>query len=114
MSPKVDKQAGAPQDQQAWHVEKTDEFDRWLAGLADPVGRRAVVRRLARLAATGHIGDHRPVGEGVSELRVDTGPGYRVYYVLRGRRVVILLCGGDKGSQARDIRRAHALAAGLP
>jgi putative addiction module killer protein len=68
-----------------------------------------IVRRIARVAA-GNFGDVRPVGGGVSELRIDHGPGFRVYFVRRGASLVVLLCGGDKGSQARDIARAKVLA----
>lgn len=85
-------------------------FDRWLSGLRD---RRAVARIGARLdrLAMGHSGDAEPVGHGVSELRINYGPGYRVYYLQRGPVLVILLCGGDKSSQGRDIQQAKALAA---
>jgi putative addiction module killer protein len=91
-------------------VVETEPFSKWLRGLRDPLGRRAVVRRISRIVSTGHFGDHAGVGEGVSELRIDAGPGYRVYYTVRGERVVLLLCGGDKDGQERDIRRAKELA----
>jgi len=91
-------------------VETTEAFDDWLEGLADPVGREAVVTRIVRMEA-GLFGDAAPVGDRVSELRIHVGPGYRVYFAKVGQRVVILLCGGDKGSQKRDISRAKALAA---
>lgn len=71
-----------------------------------------IAQRIVRLQA-GLIGDAKPVGDGVSELRVDHGPGYRIYFVQRGRVLIILLCGGDKRSQRRDIARAKALAAEL-
>lgn len=77
--------------------------------LKDPVSRAIVVRRIERVAG-GNLGDVRAVGEGVSELRIDHGPGFRVYFVRRGETLVVLLCGGDKSSQARDIVRAKALA----
>ncbi|MBB1499749.1 type II toxin-antitoxin system RelE/ParE family toxin [Paracoccus sp. MC1862] len=85
-------------------------FDRWLSGLRD---RRAVARIVARLdrLAMGHPGDAEPIGQGLSELRINYGPGYRVYYLQRGPVLVILLCGGDKSSQSRDIQQAKALAA---
>lgn len=85
-------------------------FDRWLSGLRD---RRAVARVAARLdrLAAGHHGDAEPVGNGVSELRINYGPGYRVYYLQRGPVLVVLLCGGDKSSQSRDIQQAKVLAA---
>lgn len=91
-------------------VVETEAFSKWLKALRDPLGRRAVLRRIARIVAMDHFGDHAGVGEGVSELRIDVGPGYRVYYTMRGELVVLLLCGGDKDSQERDIRRAKELA----
>jgi putative addiction module killer protein len=91
-------------------VVETEAFARWLKALRDPLGRRAILRRLARIVSTDHFGDHAGVGGGVSELRIDVAPGYRVYYTTRGELVVLLLCGGDKDSQERDIRRAKELA----
>lgn len=84
-------------------------FDSWLSGLRD---RRAIARIAARLdrLALGNPGDAEPVGNGVSELRINYGPGYRVYYTQRGPVIVILLCGGDKSTQGRDIKHAKALA----
>ncbi|GAB96335.1 putative addiction module killer protein [Kineosphaera limosa] len=90
-------------------VLRSATFDRWLAGLRD---RGAAVRiqvRIDRLLL-GNPGDVKPVGGGVSELRINHGPGYRVYFVQRGDRLVILLSGGDKSNQARDIAKAHELA----
>ncbi len=80
-------------------------FDDWLTELRD---KRTIARILARIARLrqGNFGDCKPVGGGVSELRVDFGPGYRVYFGQDGKRLVILLCGGDKRSQSRDIRLA--------
>jgi putative addiction module killer protein len=80
-------------------------FEKWLDDLGD---KPAVARVLARLARVrqGNLGDCKPVGEGVSELRVDFGPGYRVYFGQKGRTLVVLLCGGDKRTQDRDIRLA--------
>lgn len=92
-------------------VVETAEFSDWLGSLKDVVARRAIVRRLVRLAATGHFGDAAPVGNGVSEMRFHVGPGYRVYYTIRDGAVI--LWGGVKGSQQRDIEKAKALAAGL-
>lgn len=94
-------------------VVETETFSKWLKALRDPLGRRAVLRRIARIVSTDHFGDHAGIGDGVSELRIDIGPGYRVYYTLRGELVVLLLCGGDKDGQERDIRRAKELAAQL-
>ena len=90
-------------------LRRTERFDTWLAALRDSQARARILNRMDRLAL-GNPGDVRPVGEGVSELRIDYGPGYRVYYVQHGRGVVILLCGGDKRNQARDIEMAKALA----
>ena len=87
-------------------------FTDWLAGLEDGVVRGAVVARIKRLAL-GLAGDVGAVGDGVSELRIHLGAGWRVYFVQHGQAVVVLLCGGAKRTQARDIRRAKALAARL-
>jgi putative addiction module killer protein len=80
-------------------------FDEWLTDLGDRQARARILARLARVRL-GNLGDCKPVGEGVSELRVDYGPGYRVYFGLKGRTLVVLLCGGSKRSQDRDIRLA--------
>ena len=80
-------------------------FREWLDTVTDPVGYAAVQVRKDRLAR-GLFGDCEPVGDGVWELRIDTGPGYRVYYARSGKQVVLLLCGGDKRSQKADIKRA--------
>jgi putative addiction module killer protein len=84
-------------------------FAEWLTKLRDGVGRARIAARVDRMAS-GNLGDVRPVGEGVSELRIKHGPGYRVYFVQRGKELVILLCGGDKSSQRRDIKTAKAMA----
>jgi putative addiction module killer protein len=90
-------------------VRKTEVFARWLDGLHDVRARARVQVRIERLAA-GNAGDVEPVGEGVSELRIDYGPGYRVYFTKHGREVVILLAGGDKRTQSADIKTALRLA----
>lgn len=90
-------------------IRKTDVFGRWLDSLDDIRGRARVMARIERLAA-GNPGDVKPVGEGVSELRIDHGPGYRVYFEPFGTHVVVFLAGGDKGTQVRDIRTALRLA----
>lgn len=90
----------------------TTAFKAWLLGLRDMKGKLAITRRLQRFEL-GNPGDAKAVGEGVSELRIDVGPGYRVYFVRRGEVVVVILCGGDKGSQDRDIAKAKRLAAQL-
>jgi putative addiction module killer protein len=93
-------------------IRKTDVFVNWLDGLRDVRARARILMRVERLAA-GNKGDAEPVGEGVSELRINYGPGYRVYYKQQGRELVVLLAGGDKGSQSRDIKTALRLARNL-
>jgi len=93
-------------------IRKTDVFARWLDGLRDIQARARILVRLERLAS-GNPGDVKPVREGVSELRVNYGPGYRVYFKKQDLEVVVLLAGGDKRSQAADIRIALELARGL-
>ena len=88
----------------------TDDFDRWLRKLKDRQGRLRILSRIDRLAH-GNAGDVKALGQGVWELRLTYGPGYRVYYAYRGNRVVLLLCGGDKSTQSNDIAKAHQLAA---
>ncbi len=90
-------------------VRQTAEFVDWLRRLKDADAAARIVGRIRRLEQ-GNFGDARSVGGRVMEMRVDYGPGYRIYYVRRGAELAILLCGGDKRSQARDIRRAHKLA----
>ena len=90
-------------------VRQTDVFAAWFAGLRDREARARITARIRRLSL-GNPGDVKPVGSGVSEMRIDYGPGYRVYYVARGDSVVVLLCGGDKRQQDRDITRALELA----
>lgn len=90
-------------------IRKTETFERWFTGLRD---RNAVARIKSRIdrLQLGLLGDAKSVGEGVSEMRIDYGPGYRVYFVQRGTKVVILLAGGDKRTQSRDIEKAIELA----
>jgi putative addiction module killer protein len=90
-------------------IRQTDEFAAWFAALRDHEARARITARIRRLSL-GNPGDVKPVGGGVSELRIDYGPGYRVYFVQRGNTLVVLLCGGDKRTQDRDIKRAIALA----
>ncbi|MFK5597867.1 type II toxin-antitoxin system RelE/ParE family toxin [Methylobacterium sp. HMF5984] len=80
--------------------------------MRDPRAKARIAIRIDRLAL-GNAGDVKPVGSGVSEMRIDYGPGYRLYFIRRGEALIVLLCGGDKGSQQRDIVRARALAADL-
>lgn len=91
---------------------RTEEFDAWLSALKDKVGRARIAHRI-RSAEHGNFGDCEPVGEGVSEMRVHAGPGYRVYYTRRGEIIYLLLLGGDKSSQKRDIKRAIEMARAL-
>jgi putative addiction module killer protein len=93
-------------------IRQTAAFTRWLDGLADVRARARVQVRIERLAG-GNAGDVKPVGEGVSELRIDYGPGYRVYFTRRGGELLILLAGGSKRSQAADITTALRLARNL-
>lgn len=93
-------------------VWQTDQYARWFDGLQDREARARILVRIRRLSL-GNPGDVRPVGEGVSEMRVDYGPGYRIYFVSRGELLVILLAGGDKRTQSRDIEVARELARAL-
>ncbi len=93
-------------------IRKTETYTQWIDNLRDLQARARVQVRVERLAA-GNSGDVKAVGEGVSELRIDYGPGYRVYFTKRGREVVILLAGGDKTTQAADIKIALRLARNL-
>lgn len=92
--------------------ERTAEFDQWLGVLRD---RKAQARIIARIisAQHGNFGDCKALGEGMSEMRIDVGPGYRVYFIRRGEAVYLLLAGGDKSTQARDVRRAKGMARDL-
>jgi putative addiction module killer protein len=93
-------------------VRVTQEYFAWINGLRDRTARARVQVRVDRLAH-GNPGDHRNLTDGVSELRIDVGPGYRVYYAQRGEELIVLLAGGAKSSQARDIQRAIELARSL-
>ncbi|MFO1269764.1 MAG: type II toxin-antitoxin system RelE/ParE family toxin [Rubrivivax sp.] len=93
-------------------IQETDEFRAWLDALKD---QKAQVRIAARLrgVSAGNLGDWAPIAGAISELRVDVGPGYRLYFTRRGRVLIILLCGGDKRTQERDIRRAAKILSDL-
>jgi len=93
-------------------IRKTSVYKKWIAGLRDNRARYRILTRIKRLEE-GNPGDVKPVGEGISELRIDYGPGYRVYYKDTGNEIVILLCGGDKTTQQEDITKAKRIA-GLP
>lgn len=90
-------------------VFQTDEFARWLKRLNDAAARARILVRIQRLSLTENFEDAKPVGDGVFEMRIDYGPGYRLYYALRGNELVLLLIGGNKSSQQRDIAKAKKL-----
>jgi putative addiction module killer protein len=95
-----------------FEVQKTEEFDTWLSGLVDQKAQAKIASRIERLGL-GNPGDVKPVGGGVSEMRVPHGPGYRVYFKQTDKTIVLLLCGGDKSTQQKDIKRAKEIAAEL-
>ncbi|MCK1475105.1 putative addiction module killer protein [Bradyrhizobium sp. LB1.3] len=90
-------------------LKQTETFRKWRLRLRDERARALIASRLDRLAQ-GHAGDAEPVGDGISELRIHYGPGYRVYFQKRGNTIIVLLCGGDKGTQAKDIKTAKRFA----
>ena len=93
-------------------IRQTEEYSSWFEKLRDRQARARILARIRRLSL-GNTGDVEPVGEGVSELKIDYGPGYRVYFKHRGKTLVVLLAGGDKKTQKRDIKKAQELARGL-
>lgn len=93
-------------------IRKTDLFAKWIDNLRDVQAKARILVRIERLAS-GNAGDVKPVGEGISGIRIDYGPGYRVYFIKRGSELIILLAGGDKSSQAADIKVAMRLAQNL-
>jgi putative addiction module killer protein len=95
-----------------YEIHTTEVFDKWTAKLKDRQAAMAIALRLARVAS-GNFGDTKVIGDGVSELRIFVGPGYRIYYTIRNNEIVILLCGGDKSSQQNDIKQAKELAKNL-
>ncbi len=97
---------------QTIEILETNEYQRWFGELRDLAAQFRIGARLRRVSL-GNLGDFKPVGEGVLELRIDYGPGYRLYFIRRGETVIVLLAGGDKSSQQRDIERAKELARGL-
>jgi putative addiction module killer protein len=90
-------------------IRKTEHFANWLDNLRDIQAKARVLVRIERLAS-GNAGDVKPIGEGVSEMRISHGPGYRIYFIQRGSELIVLLAGGDKSSQSRDIKTAIRLA----
>jgi len=95
-----------------FEVQKTEEFDEWLSGLADQKAQAKIASRIERLGL-GNPGDVKPVGASVSEMRVPYGPSYRIYFKQTDKTIVLLLCGGDKSTQDKDIKRAKEIAAEL-
>lgn len=93
-------------------VKQSDTFKAWLNDLRDAIGRLRITARLT-IAGEGNLSDCAPVGDGVHEMRVHVGPGYRLYFVHHGKRIIFLLNGGDKSTQRRDIKRAKEMAAEL-
>jgi len=93
----------------SYQIEQTDIFKAWHSGLRDLRVKAAIYRRIDN-AESGSLGDVKSVGDGVSEMRVDMGPGYRLYFTMRDRVIIFLLCGGDKNTQDADIKRARKLA----
>lgn len=91
---------------------RSKEFDKWLQKLKDSKGKARILARI-KSAELGNLGDAKPVGSGISEMRIHYGPGYRVYFTRRGKQLILLLIGGDKSSQKRDIQKAKALADSL-
>jgi len=92
-----------------YEIETTEIFDKWLHKLKDRQAVLAIAKRLGR-ARLGNFGDVVPVGYGISEMRFFLGPGYRLYYVIRGGKIIVMLCGGDKSSQENDIKKAKEMA----
>jgi putative addiction module killer protein len=93
-------------------LEKTETFNDWLTNLKDGKGRARILARLTSVEQ-GNFGDSAPVGDGISELRIHFGPGYRVYFKQTGKTIVLLLCGGDKSTQQKDINKAKEMAKAL-
>ncbi len=91
-----------------FEINETDVYASWMRALRDRTAQGRILLRIMRLEM-GNFGDAKSLGEGLHELRMTFGPGYRVYFTRRGERIILLLCGGDKGSQSRDIRRARQL-----
>lgn len=92
-----------------YEIEKTESFDKWLKKLRDRKAVLAITARLDR-AKLGNFGDVEPVGDGVSEMRIFLGPGYRLYFTIRDNKIIFMLCGGDKATQQKDIKKAKEIA----
>jgi putative addiction module killer protein len=89
-------------------IKQTETFSKWLLALKDIKGKVSILRRVDRMKS-GNFGDHKAVGDNISELRITTGPGYRVYYTIKNQEVVVLLIAGDKSSQSGDIKKAKKI-----
>jgi len=90
-------------------IKMTDHFEKWLVKLKDSKARNTIIERIVRVASTGHFGDHKQLAEELYEMRLFTGPGYRLYYTVKHEEIVLLLIGGDKKTQNKDIEKAKAL-----
>ena len=88
---------------------QTDEFTKWLKRLKDATARARILVRIRRLSLTENFGDMKPIGDGIYEMRIDYGPGYRLYYARRGNELILLLMGGNKSSQQKDIEKAKRI-----
>ncbi len=109
MGEPIDKLPTVLYEGHVFEIQRTPQFDKWLRALRDRHARLRIVDRLERLSF-GHAGDTKPVGGDLHELRIAFGPGYRIYYMWKGNKLILLLSGGDKDSQTRDIAKAKALA----
>jgi putative addiction module killer protein len=112
MTNDLDRKSSVLYKGHAFQLAETDEFHHWLGSPADGRAKARIIDRIKR-ASNGNFGDAKAVGSGVSEMRIDYGPGYRVYFFRRGKELVILLCGGDKKSQQTDIAQAVRMKEGI-
>jgi len=95
-----------------YEIETTEEFDAWLGGISDGKTQKIIVKRI-RTMSLGTLGKIRPLGDGLFEAKIYYGPGYRLYFVNKGKKIIVLLCGGDKSTQSIDIKQARKLAKGI-
>lgn len=93
-----------------YKIKRLPEFDQWLRNLKDPTTRARLIKRLRRAESTGNLGNIKPVGDGIAEMKEQFGPGWRMYYLQHGEILIIMLGGGDKSTQTNDILQAKALA----
>ncbi len=92
-----------------YDIKESDQFSKWLLKLKDIRGKVSIIRRINRIKL-GNFGDYKPLGDHVNELKITTGPGYRIYYTQKGSEIIILLIGGDKSTQPKDIKKAKEMA----